>query len=257
MAEATQPAPRIDLQSAPDRQTAPLWHTALLLVVLLGLSALSYFSSRNLGPQNPNAVPPVSFRLVTYGATLVEEWVLFLLVLWGERMRSRMTVRERIGIRVEKDALVRDIGIAALAWGAAGLVNGVLSFLLHPPGREVVLKLLPHNLMELALWVPLCASAGFCEEYIFRGYLQRQFGVVTGSLWVGVIIQALLFGFAHGYQGASNMAIIFCLGLIFGIVTKVRRSLRPTMIAHAWMDFFAGLFGYIVFASHLRIPHLN
>lgn len=237
------------------QEMAPLWHTALLIVILLGLSAAGYITTHRFGTQNPQAgAPPSAARLATYALTLIEEWLLFLFVLWGERMRSRATVRDRIGIRVEKDALIRDIGIAALAWGAAAIANGILSFLLHPPGRAVVLKLVPHTLPELALWLPLAASAGFCEEYIFRGYFQRQFGTLTGSLWAGVLIQAGLFGFAHGYQGGAQMLIIFSLGLIFGIVTKLRKSLRPTMFAHAWTDFFAGVIGYIIFASHLKIP---
>jgi uncharacterized protein len=254
MAEAIQSAPPVDLQSAPNRQTAPAWHTVLLILILLGLSFLGYVTSRHFVSQNTQAGSDGAARLTTYGATLVEEWLLFLFVFWGERMRSRATVREHIGVRPEKDALIRDIGIAVLAYGAAALVNGSLSFALHPPGRDVVLKLVPHTLPELALWLPLAVTAGFCEEYIFRGYFQRQFGAFTGSLWAGVVIQALIFGFAHGYQGAAQMFIIFCLGLIFGIVAKLRKSLRPTMFAHAAMDFFAGVIGYMIFAFHLHVP---
>jgi uncharacterized protein len=254
MSDIAQPSSVSETTPPQQQQMAPLWHTLLLILILAGLSAGSYFSSRHLVTKNAEASPPTPAMLVTYGATIVEEWILFLLVLWGERMRSPMTVREHIGIRVEKDALIRDIGIAALAWGAGGVANGVLGVVLHPPGREVVLKVLPHNLLELALWVPLCVSAGFCEEYMFRGYFQRQFGMLTGSLWAGVIIQAMLFGFGHGYQGASQMLIIFCLGLIFGITAKIRKSLRPTMFAHAWTDFFAGVIGYFVFAFHIHVP---
>ena len=82
----------------------------------------------------------------------------------------------------------------------------------------MVLKLVPHNAAgELALWIPVAASAGFCGEYIFRGYFQQQFSGLTGSAWVAVIIQAVFFGLVHGYQGAASMLVIFCLGLIFGI----------------------------------------
>jgi uncharacterized protein len=256
MAEVVQSTPPVDLPPVPERQSAaPVWHTALLIVILLGLSFVGYWTSRQFVSQNSQAMGSDSAaRLTTYAATLVEEWLLFLFVLWGERMRSRATVRERIAVRREKDALVRDIGIAVLAYGAVAIVNGTVNVLLHPTGIDVVLKLVPHSLAELALWVPLAVTAGFCEEYIFRGYFQRQFGVFTGSLWAGVVIQALIFGFAHGYQGAADMGVIFCLGLIFGVVTKLRKSLRPAMFAHVAVDLIAGVVGYLVFALHVHIP---
>ena len=251
MADITQSS---NADEAPIHQDfAPLWHTILLILILVGLSFAGYLATRHHVSQNPNA-PSSAARLITYSVTLVEEWVLFFLVLWGERMRSNATVRDHIGIRVERDALIRDIGIAALIWGIVAIINGILHFVLHPPGVQVVLKLVPHTLPELALWIPLCASAGFCEEYIFRGYFQRQFGGLTGSAWAGVVIQALLFGCAHGYQGAKQMVIIFCLGLTFGIAAKLRKSLRPTMIAHGWTDFFAGTVGYLVNVLHIRVP---
>lgn len=251
MADVAQPS-NIS-ETAPEPQPmAPLWHTALLILILLGLSAGSYLSSRRFVPQSSHAgAPPTGAMLLTYGATLAEEWILFLIVLWGERMRSRVTVRERIGARREKDALVRDIGIAAGVWGTLALVGGTLGYFLHPSGKEIVAKLLPRNLPELALWTAVAVSAGFCEEYIFRGYLQRQFALLTGSIWAGVVIQAVIFGLGHGYQGPALMLTIFCYGLIFGAAAKWRKSLRPTMIAHGWTDLFSGFAGYIGHVMHL------
>jgi membrane protease YdiL (CAAX protease family) len=78
--------------------------------------------------------------------------------------------------------------------------------------------------------------------------------LLTGSIWAGVIIQATLFAFGHGYQGPALMVGIFGLGLIFGITTKLRKSVRPAMFAHAWIDFFSGVAGYIAFAMHFKIP---
>jgi len=255
MAEIAHPSLAGESTSPSKQEMAPLWHTTLLVVILVGLSFASYYSSRHYVSQSPEAATPSSAaRIVTYAFTLVQEWLLFLFVLWGERMRSSTTVRDRVGIRVEKDALIRDVGIAALVWGLVAVINGILGFLLHPTGARVVLQLAPHTLPELALWIPLCASAGFCEEYIFRGYFQRQFSSITGSIWAGVVIQALLFGSAHGYQGGKQMVVIFGMGLTFGIATKLRRSLRPVMIAHGWTDFLAGTVGYIVNAMHIKLP---
>ena len=85
-------------------------------------------------------------------------------------------------------------------------------------------------------------SAGFCEEFVFRGYLQRQFTAWLGSPWIALSLQALLFGVSHGYQGFLACAHITLYGVLFGLLALWRRSLRPGMIAHAMTDILAGIF---------------
>ena len=54
--------------------------------------------------------------------------------------------------------------------------------------------------------VAVVALAGFCEESVFRGYLQEPCRRLTGALppayWkhrCAVVMQALIFGAAHGF----------------------------------------------------------
>jgi len=256
MAEEAQPS-TVSVSPSPlaSDPGTPLWHTALLVFILFGLSALSYFTSRRfLANGAGSAVPSTLAMAASYAATLVEEWFLFFFVLWGERIRSRVPVRERVGIHAEKDAVWRDIGIAALVLVSLWVLGGVLVYVLHPErGTQVIGYLLPRNLAELALFVPLAISAGFCEEYIFRGYLMRQFSSLTGSVWAGLIIQAAIFGLAHGYQGFRLMSVIFCYGLIFGTAAILRKSLRPGMFAHGFLDFFSGFMGFILHLMKVKI----
>ena len=86
----------------------------------------------------------------------------------------------------------------------------------------------------------MSATAGLCEEITFRGYLQRQFAVVTNSMLAGVLISAGVFGASHGYEGLARMVLIGIYGLMFGLLAWWRKSLRPGMIAHAWHDAFSG-----------------
>jgi membrane protease YdiL (CAAX protease family) len=76
---------------------------------------------------------------------------------------------------------------------------------------------------------------------IYRGYLQRQFHAWTGVVAVGVIVQGLLFGASHGYQGIKFMITIAVFGIMFGILAAWRKSLRPGMMAHAWQDLLSGV----------------
>jgi membrane protease YdiL (CAAX protease family) len=83
-------------------------------------------------------------------------------------------------------------------------------------------------------------TAGFCEEIIFRGYLQRQFAAIANSMPLGVLLSAVVFGASHGYEGASRMILIAIYGLMFGVLAWWRKSLRPGMMAHAWHDALSG-----------------
>jgi hypothetical protein len=91
------------------------------------------------------------------------------------------------------------------------------------------------------LWVLLSISAGICEELTFRGYLLQQFSRAGQRLWIGVLASSLLFGVAHGYEGASGIIAITIYGAMFCLLTIKRDSLRPGMMAHAWHDIFSGI----------------
>jgi hypothetical protein len=65
---------------------------------------------------------------------------------------------------------------------------------------------------EIFLWLLVSLSAGFCEELVFRGYLQRQFHAATGNVVVAVALQAIVFGLVHTYQGWKPVLVITVLG---------------------------------------------
>ncbi len=100
--------------------------------------------------------------------------------------------------------------------------------------------LTPATHLELFVWFFLSATAGFCEEIIFRGYLQRQLGILCRSTLAGVLLSAVIFGAAHGYEGPARMFLIGIFGLMFGLLAWWRKSLRSGMMAHAWHDALSG-----------------
>ena len=108
-----------------------------------------------------------------------------------------------------------------------------------PDSTGGTLRIVPGRDYRLGALFPL--TAGFCEEAIFRGYLQKQFHALTGSAAIAVLAQAILFGIAHGYQGLKNVIVITVLGLLYGLLALARGILRPGMIAHVWSDVYGGL----------------
>ena len=174
------------------------------------------------------------------------EWLLVGFAWIG--IRRRKSLRELIGGRwATFDDFLRDVVIAAGFWLLAGLILGGAAELMHldRAGRFEEMRrslgfLTPSTRLELAAWLCLSVSAGFCEEILFRGYLQQQFRLLTGSSLAGILFSALVFGASHGYEGLSRMLLIGLFGILFGVLAYWRKSLRPGMIAHAWHDALSG-----------------
>jgi membrane protease YdiL (CAAX protease family) len=101
--------------------------------------------------------------------------------------------------------------------------------------------LLPATAGESALWIAVSVVAGVCEELVYRGYLQGQLWSLTGSLPTALILQALIFGLGHIYQGWKPALVTAIYGLIFGLLAAWRRSVIPGAIAHAIVDIMGGL----------------
>jgi uncharacterized protein len=139
--------------------------------------------------------------------------------------------------------VLRDVGVAFLFWLVVIVMLVELQFSIgkSPQTAKAVFVLAPGSLPEVIVWVVLSTTAGFCEEFIFRRYLQKQFYAIIGSDAAAVAIQAVCFGIAHSYQGVKAMVTITVYGALFGIRAAYRKSRRPGMIQHAMQDSFSGL----------------
>jgi len=60
---------------------------------------------------------------------------------------------------------------------------------------------------------------------------------------VAWLLQAVLFGISHGYQGIEASVKIAVIGALYGLLALWRGSLRPGMMAHAGSDILSGIFG--------------
>jgi len=144
-----------------------------------------------------------------------------------------------------------DIAIAIpfiAIWEGVAYAGHYLLDLFDPSSNAATVEsLLPKSLLEISLWILLCLTAGFCEEIAFRGYLQKQFHALTGSIAIAVILQGIVFGITHGYQGWKNVVVISALGILYGMLAAWRRNLRVNIISHAWSDAWEGWLKLILF----------
>lgn len=102
--------------------------------------------------------------------------------------------------------------------------------------------LLPKTGGEAVVWIAISITAGSCEELVYRGYLQRQLWSFTKSLPAAILLQSLIFGAGHIYQGWKPALVTAIYGMVFGLVAAWRRSVVPGMIAHSVFDVIGGLF---------------
>jgi membrane protease YdiL (CAAX protease family) len=81
---------------------------------------------------------------------------------------------------------------------------------------------------------------------VFRGFVQRQFHALSGSIVVAVLAQGVIFGLFHSYQGWRNVAVISVLGILYGALAAWRRNVRANIVVHAWTDVWEGWLKFLV-----------
>lgn len=261
--ETSLPTPPPQVQHQAPAYIAPWWHTAFLVVFLLGFSALGAGGHQGLDH---------AMRLKLYIGTMIMEWLMVLFIVWGIRRQKPIVVRqvsdgEQSSLVAEqgKPTTLRDLVggrwktpedflldvavavgfwiVAALVLGAVGYAVGLKDVSQVKEMQRRVGSMLPVGRTEIMIWLGVCATAGFCEEVIFRGYFQKQFAVLTKSAWGGAIVQALIFGGSHAYEGWQKMVQIAVFGFLFGALALWRKSLRPGMMTHFAQDSVAGIAG--------------
>lgn len=218
------------------RPVASAIHTVGLLVLIAAWAWLGVWA---VARGRVNASPSL---IRSYAVTAILEWLALAYVLWGIR-RQGGSLRDLVGgTWAQGKGFWRDVLIAAGFWIVSLVCLGVLGFALHV-GRpsESIRLLAPHGAGQILFWIVLSFTAGFCEETIFRGYLQRQFTAMSDSATVGILLSAAVFGVGHMYQGGMRTILIGAFGAMFGTLAYNRRSLRPGMMAHAWHDAVMGL----------------
>jgi membrane protease YdiL (CAAX protease family) len=154
----------------------------------------------------------------------------------------------------ERWASWKDIGVdAAIAgpfwvlWeGVAYAVWRLLAATMGSSSAKTVDSLLPHSLLEVAIWIATSVTAGVCEEMAFRGFLQRQLHALSGNIAVAVVGQGVVFGLFHSYQGWRNVVVISVLGMLYGALAAWRGNLRVNIVTHAFGDIWEGWMKFLV-----------
>ncbi len=222
------------------RLIASLPHTAGLVLIQAAIAVGGAYMQHQ-STAAPGPAPQHRGAALLYVSLIVMEWALVRYVWAGVRKNNDGGLFGLIGGRWDswRHAWL-DVAVALPFWVVWEAAGRLMHLLLGPSRLEAVNALLPQSPVEILLWIALSVSAGICEEIVFRGYFQKQFQALTGSLVAAVLIQAILFGAGHAYQGMKQVAVITVLGVLYGLLAVWRRTLRPGMLAHAWSDINSG-----------------
>ena len=230
---------------------APIASTRHTLILLTAFGIFTVVAALQVqhGGASPTPGPPASHVALYLGA-IAFEWFLFYGTLRGLK-QAGTSVETLLGDRLRsKAAWGRALLLGAIAWPLILLVAMGMKWVLAHFGLDVdadntrtVAHLGPHGLLEKVLWVLVSISAGICEEFVFRGYLMRQFAAWFGGWVPGLLLSAIVFGLGHAYQGIGPVLTIMVHGISFGLVALLSKSLVPGMFAHALEDVVAGLSG--------------
>ena len=227
-----------EVRSRPE-PIAPWFHTAFLLCVLTLWAFYGLLHSRVLVSVMP--------RGASYISHIIIECLLVGSTIAGLYHRRRF-ISDVFGTITPRGAAI-DLAQGALLYLAGTAVLIGIWFVLKPlhPGyqREAVRAMAPRTPLEFALWIAVSIAAGACEEFVFRGYLLRQFERWWGSVWLPVVVTSVLFGGLHLYEGWGAVVEIAGLGALYAIVAVRRGNLRSVLVAHFLQDALTGLFFYL------------
>ncbi len=232
-------------------QIASWKHLAGFIAIMAAVLALGLYQQHAGGSgtgsnQAPGQLASHSYAIPIYLTALVMDWLL-LYFCWVGVHRHGGKLWDLAGGRWKSwHDVFTDLAVMLPFWAVwEGAAYGV-HLLLGSGSAKTVDSLLPKSLVEVLVWIATCVTAGICEEMAFRGYLQRQFHALTGNIAWAILLQALVFGIAHGYQGWRNVVIISVLGILYGVLAAWRKNLRANMIAHAWADIWEGWLKFVV-----------
>lgn len=195
----------------------------------------------------------VGSPVASYITTFIWQWALFALVVWGV-WKKGLKPGALMGKPWRKfDDVLMDFVWAGAFFIGSRVVLAIIVVIVMAVAKlpqdtftlkksvEAVGSLAPNSWVEIVMWIGLSVTAGIVEEFVFRGYLQRQLIALTRNAAAGILLCAVVFGFAHAYQGGTQMLIISALGALFGVLAWWRQDLKPGIIAHAGQDIFAGI----------------
>ena len=115
---------------------------------------------------------------------------------------------------------------------------------------------LPRTRAELAWFFAVSFTAGFCEEFVFRGYLIWAFQPWLGW-WGAAVPSAVLFAYAHAYQGVGGAVRTGIVGVLMTLIVATFGSLWPAIVLHVLIGAGSGIMAWFVLREEKFVHPAN
>lgn len=112
---------------------------------------------------------------------------------------------------------------------------------------------MPHTRTELCWFGGVSATAGFCEEFLYRGYFIGALAPWLGW-WGAAALSVPCFAAAHFYQGWSGVLRTGVVGAIFTLLVAGFESLWPAIAIHALIDAGSGTLSWLALRERPEAP---
>lgn len=210
-----------------------------LLEIILALGLITDSLALALLAPFPALSNPLASVAALAAFTTVSSTLLLSLLILLQRLRKEPV----LGTFLEKGRSRGRETLLGLPWVAAIFaVSYTLKSLVHHFGTGIysgernVLEELMHGPGDLALFLFVAFFTGGIKEEVQRAFVIRRFEAAWGPGWLGALLFALFFGFGHRVQGWDEALIAGLLGLAWGILFLMRKSIIAPVVSHGLYD---------------------
>jgi membrane protease YdiL (CAAX protease family) len=210
------------------------------------------------------AMPQVSSveRLALYASTIAFQWLAVAVVAWRAWAHGYTAVELGLTIHNKNKIVVASIvgaaTIATLQWLNLRRM-GRVPIKSRGPIQAIAERILPQSTVELLPFLALAITAGFCEEFLYRGFAMAVLTHLGSPVWLAILASSVLFGLAHLYQGRGGFVSTMVIGGVLGSGRIAYDSLVPVIFWHSAVDVVAGVAGprYLTVPPALRGDRAN
>ncbi len=223
------------------------WRVILTILVSTGFLLINFIAFLLTSPEDMDRIyemmrnmPPILNLIgnLTIFVFLLLILVLLVVFLHGRSFVSLTTSRKKIDFSRVLFSTLLIVSITLLMFG--------ISYYMSPAGIEWNFNPGKFALLLIVSLILFPFQIGY-EEYLFRGYLMQQLGILANNRWFPLLLTSVLFGLMHSANpevaemGYITMVYYIGFGLLMGVMTLMDEGLELALGFHLGNNLMAAL----------------